>query len=109
MLARLTLLLIALPALALAADAGSGSSGKLRLVTPAPKAAQIQTVANPAPTQASSSPVAQADPSECRMGCAQAYYFCRGADHAEDCAPTWGQCVATCNSPALSPGYSTAP
>ena len=49
------------------------------------------------------------EPSECRMNCAQTFYFCRAGDHPEDCAGPWGQCVASCNSPNLSPGYSTAP
>ncbi|MEJ0066919.1 MAG: hypothetical protein WDM85_17135 [Caulobacteraceae bacterium] len=49
------------------------------------------------------------DPAQCRMDCAQTYYFCRAGDHPDACAETWGQCVATCNSPNLAQGYSTTP
>jgi hypothetical protein len=108
MLARLVLLLVALPALALAADAGGG--GRLKFVPPpAPTAATVQSAATipviipPPPKNA------PADPAQCRMNCAQTFYFCRAADHPDDCAGTWGQCVASCNSPNLAPGYSTAP
>ena len=101
MLARLTLLLIALPALALAADAGGGRGS--------PAQPTVQRAAT-APTISPTAPPSVAnDPSQCRMGCAQTYYFCRAGDHPDDCAGTWGQCVATCTSPNLAPGYSTAP
>jgi len=33
---------------------------------------------------------------QCRMDCAQAYYFCLSAGEPEDCGPSWGQCRATC-------------
>jgi hypothetical protein len=101
MLARLTLLLIALPALALAADAGG--SRAVQTSATVQRAATPPEIAPPAPA----SP--PADPAECRMGCAQTYYFCRASDHADSCAETWGQCVATCTSPNLAPSYSTAP
>jgi hypothetical protein len=112
MLARLTLLLVAIPALALAAASdGAPGGGRLKVAAPAPAARpeQAQPAANALPRLAAPPPATQAEPSECRMGCAQTYYFCRAGDHADDCAPTWGQCVASCNSPALSPGVSTAP
>jgi len=102
MLARLTLLLITLTALALAADAGGDRSA----ATPQPAvqhAATLPSISPPAPSNGSN------DPSQCRMGCAQTYYFCRASDHPDDCSRTWGECVATCTSPNLSPGYSTAP
>jgi hypothetical protein len=101
MLARLTLLLIALPALALAADAGGDRSRAARPTVQ--HAATLPTISPPA------SPSAANDPSQCRMGCAQTYYFCRAGDHPDSCSETWGQCVATCTSPNLAPGYSTAP
>src|SRR5580693_8771889 len=102
MLARLTLLLIALPALSLAADAG----GERSRATPAPTgqpAVDLPTISPRAPSTASS------DPAQCRMVCAQTYYFCRAGDRPDDCARTWGECVAICTSPELAPGYSTAP
>jgi hypothetical protein len=104
MLARLTLLLIALPALALAADVGGDRT----------RAAASPTSKPTVPSAATTRPIAllsppPADPAQCRMGCAQTYYFCRAGDHPDDCAGTWGQCVASCNSPNLAPGYSTGP
>ena len=107
MLARLVLLLVALPALALAADAGGG--GRLKFA-PQPAPATVQTAAT-IPVIIPPPPAAKpaAEPAECRMGCAQSFYFCRAGDHPDDCAGTWGQCVASCNSPNLAPGYSTAP
>jgi hypothetical protein len=103
MLARLIFLFVALPALALAADAGGG---RLKYAAPLPtlqRAATIPMINPPTPQSA------PADPAQCRMDCAQTFYFCRAGDHPEDCAGSWGQCVATCNSPNLAPGYSTAP
>ncbi len=104
MLARLTLIRRALPALALAADGGA-----TKVAAPSASQATVQA-ASTAPTIKPPAPISTpADPSECRMGCAQTYYFCRAGDHPDDCAGSWGQCVSTCNSPNLAPGYSTAP
>lgn len=107
MLARLIFLFVALPALALAADAGGG--GRLKYAAPAAPQPTVQRAAtmpviNPQPPTSTPD-----DPAQCRMGCAQSFYFCRAGDHPEDCAGSWGQCVASCNSPNLAPGYSTAP
>jgi len=99
MLARLTLLLIALPALALAADAGGAHS----------RAAPPPTMQRAATPPVITPPPPASDPSQCRMGCAQTYYFCRAGDHPDSCSESWGQCVATCASPDLAPSYSTAP
>jgi hypothetical protein len=101
MLARLTLLLIGLPALALAADAGGDRSRDTRPAVL--QTAALPTILPPAPASAAN------DPSQCRMGCAQTYYFCRAGDHPDNCAETWGQCVATCTSPNLAPASSTTP
>jgi hypothetical protein len=104
MLARLALLLVALPALALAADVTAD-----RTQPAAPAQASVQRAATP-PVITPPAPVSvPADPSQCRMTCAQTYYFCRAGDRPDDCAGTWGQCVATCNSPNLAPDFSTTP
>jgi hypothetical protein len=106
MLARFALLLTALPVLALAASASGGD------IKPAPQPARPAAVqaAATAPTITPLPPSATpADPSECRMTCAQDYYFCRGTDRVDDCARTWSECVVVCNSPNLAKGYSTAP
>jgi hypothetical protein len=104
MLARLAFLLIALPALALAADVDAGrTKAASSAQATVQRAATSPVVTPPAPVGAPD------DPAQCRMSCAQTYYFCRAGDHPDDCAGTWGQCVATCNSPNLSPGYATTP
>ncbi|HLY78095.1 MAG TPA: hypothetical protein VKQ70_01890 [Caulobacteraceae bacterium] len=105
MLARLAVLLVALPALALAADVGAQRTGAT-----APASTQaVQRVAT-APVMRPPPPISlPADPAQCRMDCAQTYYVCRAGERPEECAGPWGQCVATCNSPNLAPGYSTAP
>jgi hypothetical protein len=101
MLARLAVLLIALPALALAADVGGG--GTKAAPATVQRAATVPVISPPAPV----GPLA--DAGQCRMSCAQTYYFCRAGDHPDDCAGPWGQCVATCNAPNLAPGFSTTP
>jgi len=107
MLARLTLILLAMPALALAADGGEIKSSAARQ----PSVQQVSTTpTNSPPKITPAAPTTSpADPSECRMSCAQTYYFCRAGDQPDACAGTWGQCVATCNSPDLARGFSTAP
>jgi hypothetical protein len=107
MLARLTLLLLAVPALALAAVGGATKTES----PPQPEVQQAATAPTILPPKISPPAVttAPADPSECRMTCAQTYYFCRAGDQPDECAGTWGECVATCDSPNLARGYSTAP
>lgn len=39
---------------------------------------------------------------QCRLSCAQTYYFCLAQDASEDCSPNWGQCRAACDAPAVS-------
>ena len=106
MLARLIFLFVALPALALAADAGGG---RLKYAAPAAPPPTVQRAATIPVINPPSPQSAPADPAQCRMDCAQTFYFCRAGDHPEDCAGGWGQCVASCNSPNLTPGYATAP
>ena len=38
---------------------------------------------------------------QCRLSCAQSYYFCLAGDGSDDCAPTWGQCRAACDAPGV--------
>lgn len=117
MLARLAVLLIAIPAIALAADAPP-PGGKLAVVASArrsdatagatPAGADLPPVTT-SPAAPWLSPTPPVDAGECRMGCAQAYYFCRAGDQTSDCASSWSQCVAACDLPALGPAFSTAP
>jgi len=108
MLARLVLLLVMLPTIAIAAAADVLPDGGKLVIPPTPKpdpvaSATPAAAVTPAPTVAYASPSAPAaDPSECRMDCAQTMYFCRASDHPDDCASAWTQCVSTCNSPALN-------
>ncbi|MDR3513157.1 MAG: hypothetical protein P4L73_16095 [Caulobacteraceae bacterium] len=60
----------------------------------------------PAPL-APPSPIASAipvDAGQCRLGCAQAYYFCTSAEDAESCSGTWVSCLTRCSPSALRPG-----
>ena len=107
----LLVLLLALPTVVLAADAKDGQ-------TPAPTASagssgaagDADHQAQPAdPTPAPAPPPVAADPADCRMNCAQTYYFCREGSSLDACGDSWGQCVAACDSPDLNPGVSTAP
>jgi hypothetical protein len=115
MLARLALIFVMLPTIALAA-AADVLPGPGKLVTPPPvkpdpvvsAAATPPTEAPPAVAYAPPTPPA-ADPAECRMQCAQSLYFCNAGGQADDCSPAWTKCVATCTAPELNPTTSTAP
>jgi hypothetical protein len=61
-----------------------------------PVATPIATLPLPFTPQAS-------EPGQCRMACAQSYYFCLAGDDAETCAPSWGQCLSSCTGPPLTP------
>jgi hypothetical protein len=105
---RLILLFAAIPAVALAADTQAGrytvpQQSRQTGVFGDAKAAAPATVTTPTAALAGS------DALECRMSCAQTYYFCRAGDIQDSCAPTWSQCVAACASPALASPVSTAP
>jgi hypothetical protein len=99
----LVLLLFALPAVALAADAKDGASAST------PPTASPAKAPPPAPGPPPTPPISRADPADCRMDCAQTYYFCRAGSDEPDCSPAWSRCVATCASPDLTPSFSTTP
>jgi hypothetical protein len=114
MLARLALLFVMLPTIAIAASADVlPDGGKLVIPPPTkpdPVANATPIAAAPPPTAAYAPPTSPAaDPSECRMDCAQTLYFCSAGDRADNCSPAWTQCVATCNSPALNHTVSATP
>jgi hypothetical protein len=102
-LLRLTLLLIALPLAALAADAPSGGG---RIVAPPPRAAPPPRPAPAVSLRPLSAAPAQ-DPTECRRGCAQSYYFCRSTDDPGSCGGPWTQCLAACDAPSPDQGASS--
>jgi hypothetical protein len=108
MLARLALLFVMLPTLAIAAAADVIPDGGKLVIPPPPKPDPVVNAA-PKPAVTQSPYVAYAAPtmpaanaSECRMDCAQTLYFCQASDHAEYCPSGWTECVAACNSPALN-------
>jgi hypothetical protein len=105
MLARLALITaVLLPALAFAGPQPqdpSTTGGPIRIVAQPPRPAPARPAAQVSLRAAASAP--GGDPSDCRMSCAQTYYFCRAGEDPDACAPTWGQCVAACVSPALAP------
>jgi len=114
---RRPLILLLLLALAAPAAAQERQRGRLRLVQPAPlsrlRGPAAETLApaeappiSPVPMAAISTPPlpfapSPSDPAQCRIGCAQSYYFCLAADDGESCAPAWGQCRAACSAPQL--------
>ncbi len=103
----------------------SAQKAPIKVITPPPPAAPalrgLQSAASPgvptgsvaaaaAATLAQSSiplrslsdiPVA-GEAGRCRLSCAQSYYFCLAGDGSDDCAPTWGQCRATCDAPGVA-------
>lgn len=54
----------------------------------------------PIPLRAVAETPVAGEAGQCRLTCAQSYYFCLASDGAEDCAPTWGQCRARCDTPS---------
>jgi hypothetical protein len=110
MFARVVFVLIVLPAaILLAADAPPGGA---RISVPAstrPRADAPDAASRQAQPLLSQAPAASADPSQCRMSCATANYACHAGDNPDGCDLVWSQCVATCNTPNLDPGITTAP
>ena len=107
-------------ALAVAGPAGAQSK-KTRIVTPPAQALRGPVTATPPQPAASVPPPAVAiDPrgpilpavstpvggqaQQCRLSCAQTYYFCLSEGRPEDCSGNWGQCRAACSASA-SAGY----
>jgi hypothetical protein len=59
------------------------------------------TAANPPlPVLSPPPPRSRVDPGQCRISCAQTYYFCAGGDSPGECAPAWAQCRAGCEPAA---------
>jgi hypothetical protein len=122
---RRPLILLVLLALAAPAAAQEKTRGHIRVIPPSPlsrlraptspealaaqtaAAAGATPLASPVPLAAMTPPLPFApqasDPAQCRIGCAQSYYFCLAGDDAESCAPAWGQCRAACTAPQLGP------
>lgn len=91
--------------LALAAPAGAQPVEALR-GGQAPGAAQPRAAESPAPPAPApvlpTSPPAY-DAGQCRLSCAQAYYFCLASDTPDECPGAWSQCRAACDAPSAVP------
>jgi len=98
--------------LALATSAGAQQKGRLTVVAPPaakaglrgpvtaqPAAAAAPPMTLPLPAYGASTTAAAQDRGQCRLACAQRYYFCLAGDMADDCPSTWGQCRAACDAP----------
>jgi hypothetical protein len=70
-----------------------------------------QPTQTPAPPPESRAPIAPslaivpppalstgAPASQCRLSCAQSYYFCLASDTPDDCPGAWSQCRAACGT-----------
>ena len=108
---RLAIALVLLaftPAFAQDADAPATLRPSVQADGPTP--APTTPNATPATPTTPSPPVApafspippQATAEQCRMRCAQDYYFCLAENEISDCAPTWGQCRLACNKTATT-------
>jgi hypothetical protein len=56
------------------------------------------------PSPIASAPVGGA-PQQCRLSCAQTYYFCLAGEDGESCSANWGQCRSACDAPTLATSY----
>ena len=56
------------------------------------------------PQPVASAPVGGAG-QQCRLACAQQYYFCQANDRGDECPSSWGQCRSGCDAPTLSTSY----
>jgi hypothetical protein len=108
MLARLALLALMLPAIALAADAPP-DSGKLTVPPPPARPAPATEAPPAAPPVVAVYVAPRVDPSDCRMTCAQTYYFCSAGGEDDGCGQRWSQCVPACSNPAPGPTASAVP
>jgi hypothetical protein len=87
------------------AAAGSEAPVPKKITPPIPASA---TRAQPGPVKARPTPAATplvispilsplpVDTGDCRLGCAQAYYFCLSNDGADSCGTTWTGCRSDC-------------
>ncbi|HEX5378494.1 MAG TPA: hypothetical protein VFW47_07955 [Phenylobacterium sp.] len=121
---RLALTLAAL-ILVVAGPAGAQQKGRLKAPPPSQglrgsvsaAAPAVRPVPSPAPAgldpipqsifqpqPIASAPVGGA-PQQCRLACAQAYYFCLAGDFPDQCSGSWGQCRSGCDAPTLPTSY----
>lgn len=75
--------------------------------SPAPNAVDLKPIlSRPPPVLSTPAPIAPLSSSpqagQCRLACAQTYYFCLAGDAPDECPAAWTQCRVGCNlgSPA---------
>jgi hypothetical protein len=71
---------------------------------PARATAAAATPAASRPAQPAIASVAAVDPHQCRMACAQPYYFCLAGAAPEPCPDEWRRCVVGCDWPSPANG-----
>lgn len=84
---------------------GAISAAPMPPAAPPPPTVEIssaQSLFLPAPI--ASAPVGGA-PQQCRLSCAQTYYFCMAGEDGESCSANWGQCRSACDAPTLATSY----
>ncbi|MGA0602732.1 hypothetical protein ACO2Q3_18635 [Caulobacter sp. KR2-114] len=93
-------------------------AGAKTVVVTQPKLRSVQSLAPAKAAAAPASPTApppglwiqaDADATQCRTACAQQRYMCDANSGSDDCAATWGQCVAGCSSPNISSALNPIP
>ncbi|HUZ11432.1 MAG TPA: hypothetical protein VMU93_01095 [Caulobacteraceae bacterium] len=99
---RAILILLAVPAVALAQGGAPTHGARTGGAAPAARPAAATApgwAAPPGPTP---------EPGACQMSCARTRYVCEAGSDG-DCGGAWSRCVAGCALPNLDPGVSTAP
>jgi hypothetical protein len=104
-------LLCAGPCLADAASANGDAPAPKHAALRGPvSAAPAKTPAKPKPVVAPAlaanpgqSPLPSDDGGQCRLDCAQAYYFCLSSDDSSSCGATWARCRTDCGSTLPAP------
>jgi DMSO/TMAO reductase YedYZ molybdopterin-dependent catalytic subunit len=115
------LALLAAVALALAAGpAAAATRGAEAGDAPAPKRAMLRGPQSAAPTHPAAAPAkapplplsapiqslasrVPADAGQCRLACAQTYYFCLADAGPETCPDGWTRCLAGCSRASAAP------
>ncbi|WP_374573466.1 hypothetical protein [Phenylobacterium sp.] len=80
---------------------------KLQVVPAEPRKAAPPPADETPPVVLLAPPAPQApalDAGQCRLTCAQSYYFCLSSDTPDDCPGAWSQCRAACDAPSAAPG-----
>jgi hypothetical protein len=69
----------------------------------ASRARVLASVPHPTLAESVTTAAAPADPGQCRLACAQPYYFCLAGPDAGSCSQEWTHCLVGCDQPASEP------